>query len=304
MAVTTTEPQLTGTRDFSGVIGKLGYAWWILRRYPVIPVFILVLLLITSVGGSLIAPHSYITGNLNDNLLPPFSHGQTGAFYLFGTDQSGRDVFSRVLIGSRVTLSVAAVALVVGIVVGTTLGVVSGYFGGIIDEVVTRVVDIWYALPFLLVALIMTFIFGRSLTVMLIVLALISWAGFVRIIRSQVLVLREMDYVDAATIAGAGHLRKMWKHVFPGIVNTAVVVASINVGGLILAEATLSFVGVGIQPPTPAWGVMVSDGRSHLQDAWWMVAAPGIAIFLVVISLNFLGDWLRDRLDPTLRQVD
>jgi peptide/nickel transport system permease protein len=126
----------------------------------------------------------------------------------------------------------------------------------------------------------------------------------VRIIRAQVLVLREMDYVDAARIAGATNVRIIWKHIFPGIVNTAVVIASISVGGLILAEATLSFVGAGIQPPTPAWGVMVNDGRSYLQSAWWLVGMPGIAIFMVVISLNFMGDWLRDRLDPTLRQID
>lgn len=304
MTTSTAEAMPAAGQDFSGIVGKFAYVWWFLRRYPVLPVLILILLVLAATLGPVFSPYSAIQGELPDKLLPPFSHGLTGNFYLLGTDAVGRDELSRVLDGSRITLSIAALALVVGITVGTTLGVVSGYFGGLVDEVVTRIVDIWYALPFLLVALIMTFVFGKSLKVMLIVLALISWAGFVRIIRSQVLVLREADYVDAAKIAGASHFRILWKHIVPGILNTAIVIASINVGGLILAEATLSFVGAGIQPPTPAWGVMVDEGRSYLQSNWWLVGIPGIAIFLVVISLNFLGDWLRDRLDPTLRQID
>jgi peptide/nickel transport system permease protein len=279
-------------------------AWWVLRRYPVIPVVILFILVFSAIFGPFVAPYPTNSGELNDKLLPPLSNGQAGDFHLLGTDHVGRDVFSRLMGGARITLSIAAIALSVGISVGTTLGVVSGFFGGMVDEVITRMVDIWYALPFLLIALIMTFIFGKSLAVMLTVLALIAWAGFVRIIRAQVLVLREMDYVDAARIAGATNVRILWKHIVPGIINTAVVIASISVGGLILAEATLSFVGAGIQPPTPAWGVMVNDGRSYLQTAWWLVGMPGVAIFMVVISLNFLGDWLRDRLDPTLRQID
>ena len=279
-------------------------AWWVMRRYPLIPGIILVVLVFSAAFGPLVAPYPANSGELNDKLLPPLSRGIDGGFHLLGTDHVGRDEFSRLMGGSRITLSIAAIALSVGITVGTTLGLISGFFGGFVDEIITRMVDIWYALPFLLVALIMTFIFGKSLSVMLTVLALIAWAGFVRIIRAQVLVLREMDYVDAARIAGATNVRILWKHIFPGIVNTAVVIASISVGGLILAEATLSFVGAGIQPPTPAWGVMVNDGRSYLQSAWWLVGMPGIAIFMVVISLNFMGDWLRDRLDPTLRQID
>ncbi|MBM3959172.1 MAG: ABC transporter permease [SAR202 cluster bacterium] len=294
---------IEGGRATSGMSGPRR-AWKFLRRYPLIPAFFLTVLVIAAAIGPIFAPYPVAIGDLNDRLLAPFSRGVTGNYYVLGTDHAGRDVLSRLLTGSRITLSIAGLSLCVGIMVGTTLGVVSGYFGGMTDEVITRMVDIWYALPFLLIALIMTFIFGKSLAVLLIVLALISWSGFVRIIRAQVLVLREMDYVDAARIAGAGDRRILLKHIVPGIVNTATVIASINVGGLILAEATLSFVGAGIQPPTPAWGVMVSNGRDYLQTAWWLVAMPGLSIFMVVISLNFLGDWLRDRLDPTLRQID
>ena len=181
--------------------------------------------------------------------------------------------------------------------------VVSAY-GGITDEVITRFVDIWYAMPFLMVALVVTLIFGRSLTVLFFVLALIAWAGFVRVIRSQILILREMDYVASARINGASDFRIMFRHLLPGVMNTAIVVATLNTSGLILSESVLSFVGAGIQPPTPAWGVMTNQARDYLSEAPHEVLVPGGAIFATVIALNFLGDWLRDRLDPRLRQVD
>lgn len=315
MATATSEIPVPGTtRRTGGIIGKLSFIWWFLRRYPVIPVIILITLVITAILGPILAPYPRDIGWLGDRHLPPFStseeieeaaaRGTKTGFHLLGTDHIGRDTFTRVLHGARISMMVVGVSLGIGFTVGTTLGVISGYFGGWTDEIITRFVDIWFALPFLLVALIMTLIFGRGLPVLMVVLALISWTAFVRILRSQALILREMDYVAAARIAGAGPIRIMWRHIFPGLLNTAIVVATLNVGGLILAEATLSFVGAGIQPPTPAWGVMVSSGRDYLADAWWQIVMPGSAIFLVVISLNFLGDWLRDRLDPRLRQVD
>ena len=317
MATATSEIPVPGaTRRTGGVMGKLAFVWWFLRRYPVIPVIILIILVISAVIGPMVAPYPRDIGWLGDRHISPLgssaeseieeatARGYETGFHLMGTDHIGRDTFTRVLHGARISMMVVAVSLGIGFSVGTTLGVVSGYFGGWTDEIITRFVDIWFALPFLLVALIMTLIFGRGLPVLMVVLALISWTAFVRILRSQALILREMDYVAAARIAGAGPIRIMWRHIFPGLLNTAIVVATLNVGGLILAEATLSFVGAGIQPPTPAWGVMVADGRDYLNTAWWQIVMPGSAIFLVVISLNFLGDWLRDRLDPRLRQVD
>lgn len=307
MATTAETTSIPGIprRDTSTLTGKMSYLWWWVRRYPLIPAAILILLVITAILGPLLQPYSEVRGEIEDVLLPPLSTSEkTGNFYLMGTDHAGRDEFSRILGGARITMMVVSISLSVGLTVGTTLGVIGGYFGGIVDEISTRAVDIWQALPFLLVALVMALVFGRGLEVLLVVLALISWVAFVRVIRSQVLVLRELDYIAAARISGASEVRIIWRHIVPGIVNTAVVVATINVGGLILAEATLSFVGAGIQPPTPAWGVMTSEARDYLTTAWWLVAMPAIAIFLVVISVNFLGDWLRDRLDPTLRQVD
>ena len=296
-SATSDSPVIRLRRNEPGIVGKLAYAWWFFRRYPIIPIIILSVLVVTSIIGPWVAPFERDIGNLDDRHLPPFTTSEYTGFHLFGTDHVGRDTFTRILHGARISMMIAGVSLLVGFTVGVTLGIVSGYFGGWIDEIITRFVDIWYALPFLLVALIMMLIFGRGLPVLMVVLALIAWTGFVRVLRSQAMVLREMDYVAAAKIAGAGPVRIMINHIAPGLMNTAIVVATLSVGGLILAEATLSFVGAGIQPPTPAWGVMVSSGRDYLDSAWWQIVIPGSCIFLVVISLNFLGDWLRDRLD-------
>lgn len=313
------------TRRRSGIGGTFSYGWYLIRRYPVIPGFILVLLMLAAIFGPWVAPYERDIGLLADRHLGPFQTGGfsedpvTGeqirpyhqrygwwpdGFHLFGSDHIGRDVFTRVLHGARISVQVVAISLLSGMFIGVTLGIVAGYYGGILDELVTRFVDIWNALPFLMVALVVTLIFGRSITVLFFVLALIAWAGFVRIIRSQILILREMDYVASARINGASDFRIMLKHLLPGVMNTAIVVATLNTSGLILSESVLSFVGAGIQRPIPAWGVMTNDGRDYLSIAPHEVLVPGGAIFLTVIALNFLGDWLRDRLDPRLRQVD
>lgn len=296
----------------------LSQFWWFMRRYPVLPGFILILLVIAAVIGPTIAPYERDIGPIGDRHLGVFRFSKLpiekqdapryslwpAGFHLLGSDHIGRDIFTRVLHGARISMQVVLVSLILGGFVGISLGMISGYYGGIIDELITRIVDIWYALPFLMVALIVVLIFGRGLTVLLFVLALISWTSFVRIIRAQVMVLKQMDYVAAARVNGASDFRIMFKHLLPGILNTAIVVGTLSTSGLILAESVLSFVGAGIQPPTPAWGVMTNEGRDYLTIAPHQVLVPSAAIFLVVVSLNFLGDWLRDRLDPILRQID
>ena len=216
----------------------------------------------------------------------------------------GRDVFSRVVHGARISLLVTVISLSTGLTVGTMLGLVAGYMGGHVDEVVMRIVDVWYALPFLLLALVAAIVFGSSFTLVMVLLALLAWSAFVRNVRAEVLTLKERDYVALARVAGASNLRIIRKHLLPGVTNTILVIATLRVGQLILAEASLSFLGAGIPSPTPAWGLMISEGRDYAQTAWWTNVFPGSAIFLVVLSLNFLGDWLRDRLDPRLRQLD
>lgn len=187
--------------------------------------------------------------------------------------------------------------------VGTTLGLVAGYFGGHVDEVITRLVDMWLAIPFILLALVVVIVFGQSFIVLMALLALLAWVPFVRNIRAEVLVLKTRDFVAISRISGASATRIMVRHILPNVFNTVVVLATLRVGQLILTESILSFLGAGIPPPTPAWGVMVSDGRNYIASAWWISFFPGIAILLVVMAFNFVGDWLRDRLDPRLRQI-
>ena len=296
----------------------LGTMWYIMRRYPVLPGAVLVILIIASILGPSVAPYDRDIGPVGDRHLGVFRYSELPAekqdapryslwpagFHLLGSDHIGRDVFTRVLHGARISMQVVLVSLVLGMFIGVSLGVISGYYGGIIDEVITRIVDVWYAMPFLMVALIVVLIFGRGLTVLLFVLALISWTAFVRVIRAQFMVLKQLDYISAARVNGASDFRIMFRHLVPGILNTAIVVGTLSTSGLILAESVLSFVGAGIQPPTPAWGVMTNEGRDYLTIAPHQVLVPSTAIFMVVVSLNFLGDWLRDRLAPILRQID
>lgn len=294
---------LPGTQKRLPVLGEVQSVWEFLRRWPVIPIFILTTLILMAILAPWIAPNSTRAGGIRDRHIPPAWAEEGTMEHILGTDHAGRDVFSRVLFGARISMAVAAISLVSGFFIGTTLGMVSGYAGGIIDELVTRFVDIWMALPFLMVALVAVMVFGQSLTLVLVLLALLAWISFVRIVRSQALQLKTTDYVALARVAGASHFRILLRHILPGVINTAIVIATLNVGVLILAEATLSFLGAGVPPPTPAWGIMVAEGSKYLSTAWWPAVFPGVAIFLVVMSLNFLGDWLRDRLDPMLRQI-
>ena len=273
-----------------------------LRKWPITSIIILVPFLIAAVAAPLVAPYDVNEGELSNRLLPPLFFGGSTDFIL-GTDALGRDMLSRIIHGARITALVAGVALVVGGAFGTAMGLISGYFGGWIDEVLMRIVDIKFSLPFILIALALTLIYGGSLTLLLALLAFLNWGGFARQVRGEVLLLREMDYVKLAKVAGASTPRILIKHIFPGVANTVAVVATLSVGGLILAEAGLSFLGAGIPPPTPAWGSMTAAGRLYIATSWWASVMPGLAIALVVVALTLLGDWMRDRLDPRLRQV-
>lgn len=274
-----------------------------------IPILILAVLVVCAIFAGSIAPYSPLKNSLRERNVPPaWVEGGSGAHW-FGTDHVGRDVMSRLIHGARISLTVMGIAVSTGLAAGVTLGLVSGYFGGWVDEVIQRIVDIWNALPFLLIVLVVVIVVRKreiqlsQTTLIMVMLALLTWSNFVKNIRAEALTLRERDYVMAARIAGASHIRILWRHLLPGVVNTSIVIATLSTGGLMLAEAALSFLGAGIPPPTPAWGLMVAEGREYIATAWWLVVIPGLAIFLVVMSLNFIGDWLRDRLDPRLRQL-
>ncbi|MEX2378470.1 MAG: ABC transporter permease [Dehalococcoidia bacterium] len=300
MAVAETTTSLD--QDRPARVRYVGSFWQFVRRWPVIPVFILTILLIMGLGAPWLAPDDPIRQSLADRNAPPsFVDGSSS--HLLGADHVGRDLLSRMLYGARISLAVMAIALSAGLVVGTTLGIISGYFGGLTDEIITRAVDIWMGFPFLLLALIVAIVIGSSVPIVMGLLALLAWSSFVRNVRANVLVLKEADHVAMARVMGASTLRILVRHIMPGIVGTVTVIASLQVGQLILAEATLSFLGAGIPLPTPSWGNMIADARDYLQTAWWTSTFPGLALFLTVMALNFLGDWLRDRLDPRLRQI-
>ncbi len=280
--------------------GKIGY---VLRRWPVFPIAIVLTLIISAIFAPLISPHDPELNSLRDrNDEPIWMDGSSGDF-LLGADPLGRDVLSRIIHGARVSLMVAAVAISAGLTIGTTLGLIAGYVGGVVDEIIMRLLDMNAAIPFLLLALIVVIVIGQSLTTLMIVLALSGWGGPARLVRGQTLQLRTLGYVEQAQISGASTPRILYKHILPGVQNTIVVVATLEVGSVILAESILSFLGAGVPPPTPAWGLMIAEGRDYLGTAWWVSFFPGVAIFLTVLAFNFMGDWLRDRWDPRLRQL-
>jgi len=234
-----------------------------------------------------------------------FNRPEGSTKFLLGTDHLGRDVLSRVIYGARISLLVSIVTLAVGGTVGVTMGLAAGWYGGIVDEVLMRLVDIKLAIPLILIALVLVITLGQSLWIIVTVLCLFIWPRFARQVRGEVLQLKHMDYVSLAKVSGASTARILFIHIFPGTINTLIVVATLQVGIVILLESTLSFLGAGVPPPTPAWGSMVSDGRDKLAGGvWWISTFPGVAIMVTVMSLNLFGDWLRDTLDPRLRQLE
>ena len=283
--------------------GWLAVSWRFVREWPVIPGALVFLLFFAAIAAPLVSPHDPLKGDLFKSGQPPVWAEGGEAAHLLGTDINGRDILSRVIYGARISLIVAAVVLTTGGIVGTVVGIVAGYYGGQIDELLMRIVDFTLAVPFLLIALVVVIVFEQSLTVLITLLAIFSWGGFARQIRAETLSLKTRDYVAQALVMGANTPRIMFRHIFPGVVNTLIVVSTLRVGSLILAESILSYLGAGIPPPTPAWGLMVAQGRSYIAVEWWITFFPGMAIFLTVFAMNFLGDWLRDRFDPHLRQL-
>lgn len=277
-----------------------------LRVYPVVPGFLLFSLLMLAVTADM-TPFDPTRQSLRDRTLAPgaesLNPALAGERYLLGADQFGRDVLTRIMHGARLSLMIVGIVSISGIVIGTAYGVAAGYFGGLADETMLRIVDMYYAIPFLLLALVTVIVLGKSLTVVIGLLVLQSWPPFVRVVRAEVLSLKERDYVMSARVCGASARRIMMRHLLPGVINTVIVIATLRVGQIVLTEAILSFLGAGISPPRPAWGLMTSEGRNYLNDAWWIAFFPGLAIFMLVVSLNFIGDWFRDRFDPRLRQL-
>jgi len=274
------------------------------RQFPGVAMAILVfLLVIPGIFAEWIAPHDPIKGSLALRLKPPMWEKGGSITYPLGTDKVGRDVLSRIIYGARVSLRVSIEGIVVSGFIGTALGLISGYFGGRVDALIMRLVDISLGLPIILVALVFVAALGPSFSTVIAVITILLWARYARQVRGEVLSIKERDFVARARVAGASHFRIMFRYLLPNVVNTLIVLATLQVGFVIIFESSLSFLGAGIPRPTPAWGLMVADGRELIVTAWWISMFPGIAIMLTVLSFNLVGDWLRDHLDPKLKNV-
>lgn len=262
---------------------------------------ILALFVLTALIGPWLVPHDPLAGSLRARLDPPsWIEGGTPG-HLLGTDRLGRDVLSRIVSGARISLLVCAVVIALAGTVGTLIGTISGYVGGWTDRVLMRIVDLALSLPVILLALLLGAISGPSFRNIVIVISLVLWSQYARMARGETLRVKTEDYVDLARTSGLGHLRILIRHILPNIAPALIVVATLQVGVVIVLEASLSFLGVGVPPPAPSWGAMVSEGRSYVVTAWWVSLFPGIAILLVVMAVNMVGDALTDRINPALR---
>jgi peptide/nickel transport system permease protein len=302
---------LEETRAATAVVtGARSAAWprrWLAaaRALPVLPLAILVPFVLVAVFANWIAPYDPTEPIPGAKIFePPFWMPGGSTRWLLGTDFQSRDILSRLIFGARVSLIVGVTGTLVAGSLGTALGILSGYFGGWVDQVIMRVTDAWLALPALVFALFLATMVGPSMWNIVIILGLVYWTRYARVIRGEVLSLREREFVKLAEIAGAGHTRIILRHILPNVLNSAMVLASLTIGVVIIAEASLSFLGVGVPAPQPAWGSMLSDGRSMLMVGdWWLTVFPGLCILLVVLATQLLGDWLRVRLDPQLRNL-
>ncbi len=274
-----------------------------MRGMPVIPVFILLVFIVVGVFGNSFAPYDPTEADFSSSMRPPFWQEGGSWDYPLGTDNLGRDQLSRLLVGTRISLEVGFVVVVISGFMGCAIALLAGYLGGWIDMLLMRLTDTMLSLPPLMIAIVIAFILGPSKENMILILVILMWAGYARILRGEVLRLRESDFIQLAVTAGCSNLRIMLVHIFPNIINSLVVLATLQLGIVIIAESSLSYLGVGVPPPDPAWGTMVAEGRRYIGHAWWLITWPGLAILLVVLSCNLVGDWLRVRLDPKFRQV-
>jgi peptide/nickel transport system permease protein len=275
------------------------------RGAPLVPAILLGGLAFVALFADFIAPHDPTLPVQGASMFaPPFwMEGGTTVAPL-GTDFQGRDILSRLIHGARVSLIVGLMGTLVAGAIGTAMGIVSGYVGGWVDQIIMRVTDAWLALPALVFAIFLAAMIGPSMWNIIIILGAVYWTRYARVIRGEVLTLREREFVKLAEIAGAGKLRVIRKHILPNVMNTATVLASLTVGVVIIAEASLSFLGVGVPPPQPAWGLMLSEARPTLMAGqWWLTVFPGVCILLIVLATQLFGDWLRVRLDPQTRNL-
>ena len=291
----------SGTNIANGVFGAISRFWtsldWPLR----IALALLIIFVVVAVFGPWLTPHDPLKGSLRSRLAPPVWQNGGSWDHFFGTDRLGRDILSRIIAGARISLTVCVLVIAIAGVLGTTIGTLAGYFGGWCDRVLMRLVDLALSFPVILLALLLGAISGPSFTNIIIVISLPLWSQYARMARGETLKIRNEDYVDLARTSGLSDFAIIWRHILPNIAPALIVIATLQVGIVIMLEASLSFLGVGVPPPAPSWGSMVADGRSYIASAWWLCMVPGTAILITVMAVNLLGDALADRINPALR---
>lgn len=262
---------------------------------------IVALVLLAAVFAPLIAPHSPTRLQLGQRFLPPFWMDGGSWTHPLGTDQLGRDMWSRILFGARISVIVGVAASIFSGLIGVGLGLLAGFYGGWVDSFISRIIDTFLAIPFIVLALAVVTVLDPGLINLIIVLSITGWVTYARVVRGEVLAVKERDYVLAARVIGVSETMIAIRHVTPNIFASVIVLTTLNVATTIIAESSLSFLGLGVQPPTITWGSMLSEGREHLATSWWLATFPGIAITVAVLGIIFLGDWLRDVLDPKMK---
>lgn len=277
-----------------------------IRRLRTNPILVLALVVLLSVlacalFAPFLAPHDPVAQDLRTRLAPPAWASGGSPHHFLGTDALGRDVLSRIIYGSRISLLVGVAAVLVQGAVGVILGLTSGYYGGRFDSVVMRVAEIQLAIPFFVLAIAVMAVTGPGLRNVILILGITGWVIYGRVVRSEVLSVRERGYVEATRALGSSSGRILFRHILPNVMSSLLVISTLEVARMIIAEASLSYLGLGVQPPTPTWGGMVAEGRNWVMTSWWVSTLPGVAIFVTVLAVNLIGDFLRDVLDPTLR---
>ena len=273
------------------------------KRAGLIGLAIVLLNVVVALSASVLAPHDPLDQDVARRLLPPVWLAGGGHDYLLGTDQLGRDILSRIIYGSRISLLIGLLSVVLSLPIGVGVGLLAGYFTGRLDDITMRIADVQLAFPFILLAITIAGVLGPSPRNVILILAVGGWVVYARLARGQALSLREKEFIEAARSLGGGSFRILFRHMLPNVVSPIIVVGTFGVAQMILLESSLSFLGLGVQPPTPSWGGMLNDGRPYITVAWWLTTFPGAAIMLTVLGINFVGDWLRDLLDPRLQSV-
>lgn len=273
-----------------------------LRRAPAIPLLMLLLFAIVGALSPFLVLEDPSLVQLDRQLTPPFWQAGGSWAAPLGTDQFGRDLLSRIIVGARLSLVIGIMAVAIGATIGTAAGITAGFLGGVADAAIMRLVDLLLAFPMILLALVLAVIVGPSVQNLIFVIAFLLWSRYARVIRGEVLAIKQLDFITMARATGASKLRIMGVHILPNVANTIIILVTLQVGSVILIESSLSFLGAGVPPPAPAWGLMVASGRDYVVSGWWVSGMPGFAILLVVLSMNLVGDWLTDRLDPRRRR--